>query len=83
VVDEVVTVSWDVPDPPATDGGLKLHPAPLGKPVQESDTVLLNPATGVRLMVEDAESPAVTVAGDNAEAEISNPGATPDSGTFC
>ena len=61
--------------PSVTEGGLKLQLAPVGSPAQPSVTVPLNPNVGAIVTVEVAEDPAVTVAGDKAVAERSNPGA--------
>jgi len=51
VVLEVVTVSVEVPDPPLTEAGLKLPPAPPGNPLTVSATALVKPPDGVTVTV--------------------------------
>src|SRR5579859_144844 len=67
-------VSVDVPELFVMVGGLNVQLAVPSKPAHESMTVELKPESGVIVTVEVAESPAVTVAGDNAPADNANPG---------
>jgi hypothetical protein len=71
----VVAVTNDnLPEPLGTEAGLNWQVAPLGSPVQESVTALLNPNVGVMPTVEARKLPAVTVAGDSTVAVSTNPG---------
>jgi len=60
----VVTVSVEVPELLARDGGLNAQLAPLGKPAHESVTAALNPKVGAAVTIDVAELPAVTGVGD-------------------
>ncbi len=53
-----------------TEAGLKLQAAPVGSPEQARATALLKPLTEVSVMVEVPELPALTVAGERADAAI-------------
>jgi hypothetical protein len=74
-VDDVVTVSADFPEAFVKVAGLNEQLAPVGRPEQESVTEPLNPKVGVTEMVELAELPATTVAGESGMAETVNPAA--------
>jgi|SRR5580704_122255 hypothetical protein len=63
----------DVPDAPAMDAGLNWQLAPLGSPTQERVTEPLEPNDELTVTVDVAEPPAVTVAGDRAEAASAKP----------
>src|SRR5581483_4379138 len=67
VLDEVVMVSVDF-NLPLMETGLKVHPAPLGKPPHESVSVPLNPKFDMAVTVEVAEPPAATGDGLSVEA---------------
>lgn len=56
VVVVVVTVMVDVPEP-ATEAGLKLAVAPLGKPVTLNDTTPVKPPDGVTVTVNAVFAP--------------------------
>ena len=50
VLDEVVTVSVELPEP-VTEVGLKVPLAPVGKPLTLNDTLLLKPLMGLMVVV--------------------------------
>jgi hypothetical protein len=55
----VIVVLWDLfPD---SVEGAKLHPQPLGRPVQANDSEALNPFCGATETVKDPDAPWVTV----------------------
>jgi len=56
----VVTVIVDEPEP-ATEGGLKLAPAPAGNPLALKVTVPVNPPDGVTVTVYAVLPPGATV----------------------
>ncbi len=59
---EQLTVRVDVPETPrVTLVGLKAAEQPVGAPVAVSETIPVNPFTGVTVMVEVAEDPATKV----------------------
>ena len=69
-------VRVDVPEAFDTKAGLKVQVTPVGRPLpQKSATAPLNPKMVTTLMLEVPELPAITVAGEIAEADIWNPGA--------
>lgn len=70
----VVIVAVEVPEPFGNDEGAKLQLTPPGNPVQESATLPLNALTEVTVMVDVAEPPEATDAGESAEAEIEKSG---------
>jgi hypothetical protein len=75
----VVIVRADVAAlaPGVTEGGTKLHAAPVGRPEQVRATALLKPPEGVMVTVEVAELPAVTEAGESAVAPMLKSATTP------
>ena len=72
----VVTVTTEVPEPFGRDAGAKLQLAAAGNLAQESATLPPNVPAGVTVMVDVAEAPDVTVAGESAEAEMEKSGAS-------
>ena len=67
----VLTVSVEVPEPFATELGLSEHAGArvtAGVMLQDRLTVPLKPFIGVMVIVEVADPPAETVAGDSGEA---------------
>jgi hypothetical protein len=65
----LLTVNVEVPEPPVISGGLKEQLMPAGRlPPHISVTSLAKPFSGAMLTVEVAESFAVIVAGESAEA---------------
>jgi len=61
VLDVVVTISVEVPEPPGTDAGLNPQLTPVGSGAeQDSATAPLNPSTGVIVIVEVADCPTAT-----------------------
>src|SRR5580658_3594801 len=81
----VVTVSVDVPLPPATDPELNLQvggTAVAGVIAQVRLTAELKPPAGARVTVEVAVPPAVTVAGVSAVAASENVAAPPVTDTL-
>lgn len=74
VPDVVEIVSVEVFELPLMDGGLNVQLVPLGKPLHESASVPLNPKTGMAVIVEVAELPAVTGEGVGAVADNSRLG---------
>src|SRR5258708_25000352 len=75
----VLTVSVEVPVPPGTEAGLSAHVGPrvaAGATVQVRATASLKPLTGPIVIVEVADAPGATVAGESAEAAIVKSAAT-------
>jgi hypothetical protein len=67
----VLTVSVEVPEPPATEAGENAHVGArvaAGVTLQVNATALLKPFTGATVMVEVEDAPAATEAGASAEA---------------
>ena len=68
----VAIVKAEVPEAFAIEARLNEQVAPLGSPLQDRVTALLNPKFGIAVTVEVAEFPAVTGDGDKAVANNSN-----------
>ena len=69
----VLTVSVEVPEPPATEAGLNEQVGTrgaVGATLQVKLTTLLNPPFGAIAIEEVADAPAATVAGKSADAAI-------------
>ena len=69
----MLTVSVEVPEPFATEPGLSeqvVGRATTGVMPQDRVTVLLKPFTGAIIIVDVADPPAETVAGESVEAAI-------------
>jgi hypothetical protein len=72
---EMVRVEVAGAEPGVTDGGLNEHVAPFGRPAEhDSETALLKPFSALTEMVEVADPPAETVAGESAVAVIAKSG---------
>ena len=69
-----MTVNVEVLEPAAIDDGLNEQPTPVGRPVQDSATLPVNPFNATIEIVEDVELPAVTGVGENAESTIRKSG---------
>jgi hypothetical protein len=70
---EVLTLSVELPEPPAIEGGVKLALAPAGSPLTLRLTVSVNPPLGVTVAVYEVPLPACTVCDGGAAVMAKSP----------